>query len=116
MNITFPIDGHELLATMVAYLVVSRVSASYTRFWEARSLLSIALQAARQLSVQAAAFTNKDQSDGANLWRTMVCAGWNFCLSLFLLSCSCVFFLSRRHIFIYFRMYGALYMCRSSIE
>jgi len=72
VNITFPIDGHELLATMVAYLVVSRVSASYTRFWEARSLLSIALQAARQLSVQAAAFTNKDQSDGANLWRTMI--------------------------------------------
>lgn len=74
INITFPIDGHELLATMVAYLVVSRVSASYTRFWEARSLLSIALHAARQLSVQASAFTNKDKSDGANLWRTTVCA------------------------------------------
>jgi len=72
VDLTFADDGHKILATMVAFLVVSRVSAAYNRFWEARTLLSKALQQCRQLSIHAAAFTREDNSDKAINWRLMV--------------------------------------------
>lgn len=71
-DLTFADDGHKILATMVAFLVVSRVSAAYTRFWEARTLLSKALQQCRQLSIHSAAFTRNDDSDKATNWRLMI--------------------------------------------
>ena len=72
VDLTFADDGHKILATMVAFLVVSRVSAAYNRFWEARTLLSKALQQCRQLSILAAAFTRNDKSEGAQNWRRLV--------------------------------------------
>ena len=76
MDLTFSLDGHKLLSIMVAYLVVSRADASYERFWEARSLLSVGLQSMRQLSIHAAAFTNRElhgpNADKVILWRTML--------------------------------------------
>uniref|UniRef100_A0A7S2LR46 Bestrophin homolog n=1 Tax=Leptocylindrus danicus TaxID=163516 RepID=A0A7S2LR46_9STRA len=69
LHITFDDAGHKMLATMVAYLVVSRVNAAYCRFWEARTLLSHALFSARQFSVNTVIFTNQDLSERANEWR-----------------------------------------------
>jgi len=71
-DLTFADDGHKILATMVAFLVVSRVSAAYSRFWEARTLLSKALQQCRQLSIHSAAFTREDKSQRAQIWRDMI--------------------------------------------
>ena len=60
VDLTFSLDGHKLLSVMVAYLVVSRADASFNRFWEARTLLGVALQKIRQISIHAAAFTNQE--------------------------------------------------------
>mmetsp|Transcript_10926 Transcript_10926/g.16378 ORF Transcript_10926/g.16378 Transcript_10926/m.16378 type:complete len:313 (-) Transcript_10926:234-1172(-) len=72
VDLTFADDGHKILATMVAFLVVSRVSAAYNRFWEARTLLSKALQQCRQLSIHASAFSREDKNEKADKWRMMI--------------------------------------------
>jgi len=72
VDLTFEDKGHQILATMVAYLVVSRVSSAYSRFWEARTLLSKALQQCRQLSIHTAAFTRDDKSEKAHSWRRLI--------------------------------------------
>lgn len=71
-GLTFDDAGHKMLATMVAYLVVSRVNSAYCRFWEARTLLSHALANARQFSTNTVVFTNQDTSESANEWRIEV--------------------------------------------
>jgi len=73
VDLTFDDDGHNILATMVAFLVVSRVSSAYNRFWEARTLLSQELQQCRQLSMLVAAFTRNDKTVKAQEWRRLIC-------------------------------------------
>jgi len=72
VDVTIPDDGHKILATMVAFLVVSRVSSAYNRFWEARTHLSNMLKSCRQLSIHASAFSRDDRSSGADEWRAMM--------------------------------------------
>ena len=72
VDLTFSGDGHKILATMVAFLVVSRVNAAYNRFWEARTLLSKALQQCRQLSLHISVFSKDDKSEEAQTWRWLV--------------------------------------------
>lgn len=79
VDVSIPDDGHKILATMVAFLVVSRVSSAYNRFWEARTHLSMMLQSCRQLTIHASAFSRHDRSEGADEWRMMVCfVFWTF--------------------------------------
>ena len=69
VQLSFNPKGHDLLNIMVAFLVVSRVSTAYNRFWNTRTLLSKALCNCRQLSSLTAAFTNRDESPKAKIFR-----------------------------------------------
>ena len=66
-------QGHKLLSSLVAFLVVQRLTTSYNNFWCARTQLSMMLTAARLLASNVASFTRADQSRKACLFRAIVC-------------------------------------------
>lgn len=70
IDLTFPREnGFSTLTTLLSFLVVARVSRSYTRMWQARSLLSSCLQNARAIAGQVASLSAFDEGKGAENWQ-----------------------------------------------
>lgn len=73
LNATFPREsGFTTLTTLLSFLVVARVSRSYDRMWEARSLLSTCMSEARALAKITATLSHNDEGKLADLWREKV--------------------------------------------
>ena len=78
IELTFPKEsGFETLTTLLSFLVVSRVTRSYQRMWQARSMMSGCLQNGRDLAVLvatlSACFPNEmdhqsNSNSGAKRW------------------------------------------------
>ena len=72
VDVTFSGDAHSIMAIMVAFLTVSRVSTAYSRFWEARTCVGKSLQLLNSVALEASAFTKMDVSEGAHEWRVLL--------------------------------------------
>lgn len=77
VQLTFSNDsGFDVLTTLISFLVVNRVSRSYQRMWQARSLLSACYQNARDLAVLVgtlhAAHDGEKESDGVKVWHKLM--------------------------------------------
>eukprot|EP00568_Trieres_chinensis_P014225 CAMPEP_0183329318 /NCGR_PEP_ID=MMETSP0160_2-20130417/84734_1 /TAXON_ID=2839 ORGANISM="Odontella Sinensis, Strain Grunow 1884" /NCGR_SAMPLE_ID=MMETSP0160_2 /ASSEMBLY_ACC=CAM_ASM_000250 /LENGTH=451 /DNA_ID=CAMNT_0025497507 /DNA_START=30 /DNA_END=1385 /DNA_ORIENTATION=- len=66
---TFPPDGHNFMAIMVSFLIVTRAQITYGRFMEARGYLSEIFRNCRELIHHAVVLSMRDTGRGAKQWR-----------------------------------------------
>lgn len=73
IDLTFQsMSGHQLMAILVSFLVVSRCSISYNRYMEMRRHLSEAYMSCRELNQYSCIYTLSATSMGAQEWRREV--------------------------------------------
>jgi len=69
INLSFSDKGHTFMSMMVSFLMVTRSNIAYSRYMEARTELSNAMRACRELISYATTFTRYDMSADAKQWR-----------------------------------------------
>jgi len=72
VDATFEDGAHQIIGLVVAFLVVTRVSTAYSRYWEARTALSRMLHQARQLASHASNYSRFDTSARGDQWRNLL--------------------------------------------
>lgn len=72
IDLAFSDKGHTFMATMVAFLSVTRSKIAYQRWNESRKLLSSMMEASRGLAQHAVVFTRREMKPIAVKWRTEV--------------------------------------------
>jgi predicted membrane chloride channel (bestrophin family) len=70
IDLSFSDRGHTFMSMMVSFLMVTRSNIAYSRYMEARTDLSNAMTACRELVSHAVAFTRYERGDDAKKWRT----------------------------------------------
>jgi predicted membrane chloride channel (bestrophin family) len=71
-NLTCSDKGHTYMATMVAFLVVTRCNVSYNRWKTSRKLLTDMMEACRALIQHAVTFTRNEMKPSAVKWRAEI--------------------------------------------
>mmetsp|Transcript_34413 Transcript_34413/g.34596 ORF Transcript_34413/g.34596 Transcript_34413/m.34596 type:complete len:353 (-) Transcript_34413:414-1472(-) len=72
INLAINDKGHSFLSILTSFLVVTRMSIIYSRFWASREVVAKMYRSGRRLASKAAVYTMFDSSDKAQIYREQI--------------------------------------------